>query len=183
VGSTGRVAEAERRLLVTLAAWSTWSVALGSLAWRMGRREDAPAVAAAGRTTVAWAAANAGVVAWAAWRGRAHTAADPAARARRLALLTGVSALLDAGYVAGGAVLARSPRRRGTGLASVVQGLALLYTDTRYCLEFASIARDQNQAVVVRPLDSAGARDRRQPALGGGDGRGGNDSVVVRTVS
>jgi Family of unknown function (DUF6992) len=177
------VAEAQRRLLVTLAAWSTWSVLLGALGWRIGRREDAASVRSAGRATVAWGVMDAGVVGWGAWRWRSPSGVDAAARARRAAVLTGVNAVLDVGYVAGGAVLARSPRRRGTGLATVVQGLALLYLDTRYCLEFAAIARDHGRGTPPRPLDSARARDRRRPARGGGDGPGGNDSVVVRTVS
>jgi hypothetical protein len=177
------VAEVERRLLVTLAAWSTWSIGLGILVWRLARREEASSLAAAGRTTVAWGAADAAIVGWGAWRGRSGPATEPETRARRMALLTGANAVLDVGYVAGGALLVRSPRRRGTGAATVVQGLALLYLDNRYCLEFLTIARDRARSTPARPLDSARARDRRRPARGGGDGPGGNDSVVVRNVS
>ena len=180
--ASAEVAEAEQRLLVTLSAWSTWSVLLGFLAWQIGRREDAPSLRAGGRTTVGWALADAGVVGWGAWRSRSRAGADPAARARRTARLTGINALLDVGYVAGGAVLARSPRRRGVGLATVVQGVALLYLDSRYFLEFLALARDHGRATSRRPLDSARARDRRRPARGGGDGRRGNDSIVVRNV-
>jgi hypothetical protein len=183
---TGRpadVADAETRLLVTLAAWSTWSIGVGGVLWRVGRQEGAAAVHTVGRTTAAWGFADAAVVGWGAWRGRSRQNADPAARARRLAMITGVNAVLDVGYVAGGAGLARSARRRGTGFATVVQGLALLYLDTRYCLEFAAIARDLGREGVRTPLDSARARDRRRPARGGEGGPGGNDSVVVRNVS
>jgi hypothetical protein len=182
-GRTPDVAEVERRLLVTLAAWSTWSVGVGGVLWRLGRREGVAGLSAAGRTSVAWGAADAAVVGWAARRSRSRPDVDPPARARRMARLTGFNAALDVGYVTGGAVLASSARRRGQGLAIVVQGIALLYLDTRYCLEFATIARDLGSDGVARPLDSSRARDRRRPARGGGDGPGGNDSVVVRTVS
>ena len=177
------VAEVERRLLVTLAAWSTWSVGVGSVLWSVGSGEGVRSVRAAGRTTVAWGVADAAVAGWGAWRGRSRRGGDAAARARRMAVLTGVNAVLDVGYVAGGAALARTPGRRGTGLATVVQGLALLYLDTRYCLEFVTNARDRQRDGGSRPLDSSRARDRRRSALGGGDGPGGNDSAVVRNVS
>lgn len=173
--------ETERRLLVTVAAWSTWSIGVGGVLWRLGRREGVAELATAGRTTVAWGLADAAIVAWGTWRGRSRTTAEPASRARRMAVLTGANAALDVGYVAGGAALARSGRR-GLGLATVVQGLALLYVDTRYCLEFAANARNRGRNQAPRPLDSARARDRRRPARGGGDGPGGNDSVVVRNV-
>jgi hypothetical protein len=179
-----RVTDAERRLLVTLAAWSTWSVGLGAALWRIGRRDASPGVRTAGRTTVAWGLADAVVVAWAAWRGvRRRSGAPPAARARRMTVLTGGNALLDVGYVAAGARLAASPRYRGEGLATACQGLFLLYLDTRYCLEFAVASRDPGPGGPHGPLDSRRARDRRRPARGGGDGPGGNDSVVIRTVS
>jgi hypothetical protein len=179
----GDAAEVERRLLVALAAWSTWSIGVGGVLWQLGRREGAPSLRSAGRATVAWAVGDLAVVAWGARRGRSRRDADPPARARRMARLTGVNAALDIGCAAGGAVLATRPARRGTGLATVVQGLALVYLDTRYCLEFAAIARDRVQEGSGRPLDSSRARDRRRPARGGGDGPGGNDSVVVRNVS
>jgi hypothetical protein len=182
-GTTGDVALVERRLLVTLAAWSTWSVGLGGLLWGFGRREGVVALRAAGRTTVAWGAADAAVVGWAVWRSRSRSYPDASARARRSARLTAINVGLDAGYVAGGALLATSAGRRGAGLATVAQGVALLYLDTRYCLEFATVARDLGPDRAGRPLDSSRARDRRRPARWGGDGPEGNDSVVVRTVS
>ena len=55
--------------------------------------------------------------------------------------VTGANALLDVGYVLAGVRLAARPRRRGDGAAVAVQGLFLLYLDTRYCLEFAAQAR------------------------------------------
>jgi hypothetical protein len=180
-----RVAEVERRLLVTLAAWSTWSVGVGALLWRLGRRDAAPGVAAAGRTTLVWGLADAAVVGWGALRAagsrRGPVPAD--LRARRLARLTGGNAALDVGYLALGARLVTAGRRRGDGLATACQGAFLLYLDTRYCLEFVAASRDAAPTRSRGPLDSARARDRRRPARGGGAGPGGNDSVVVRTVS
>jgi hypothetical protein len=182
-GRTPDVAELERRLLVTLAAWSTWSVGVGGVLWQVGRQEGVAGLRTAGRTTVAWGVADAAAVGWFGWRRRSRAEVDPPARARRMARLTGGNAALDVGYVAAGALLATSARRRGTGVATVVQGLALMFLDTRYCLEFATVARDLGPDRVGRPLDSSRARDRRRPARGGGDGPGGNDSVVVRNVS
>jgi hypothetical protein len=179
-----RVADAEQRLLVGLAAWSTWSVGVGATLWRVGRGDGGRAVTAAGRATLAWGVADAGVVGWGAWRAlRRRGGAVPAARARRLALLTGTNALLDVGYVAVGARLAARTPRRGEGLATACQGLFLLYLDTRYSLEFAALAHRAGPSSAVGPLDSPRARDRRRPIRTGGAGPGGNDSVVVRAVS
>ncbi|WP_088318261.1 hypothetical protein [Kineosporia sp. R_H_3] len=59
------------------------------------------------------------------------------ARARRMARVTGVNAVLDVGYVASGVALAaRAPRRRGDGLGIAVQGLALLWLDVRHASAF-----------------------------------------------
>jgi hypothetical protein len=182
-GTAGDVAEVERRLLVTLGAWSTWSVGLGGLLWGFGRTGGLVALRSAGRTTVAWGVADAAVVGWVARRSRSRSHPDASARARRMARLTAMNAGLDVGYVAGGALLAMSARRRGAGLATVAQGVALLYLDTRYSLEFGTVARDLGQGRAGSPLDSSRARDRRRPARGGGDGPEGNDSVVVRNVS
>jgi hypothetical protein len=66
-----------------------------------------------------------------------------------MALLTGVNAVLDVGYVVAGVRLAARPRRRGDGLAVAVQGVFLLYLDTRYCLEFAAQARDGGSGLVL----------------------------------
>jgi hypothetical protein len=66
-----------------------------------------------------------------------------------MALITGANALLDVGYVAAGVRLAAGPRRRGDGVAVTVQGLFLLYLDTRYCLEFAAGARGARSGVVL----------------------------------
>jgi hypothetical protein len=184
VASPGRVADAEQRLVMTLAAWSTWSLLVGGALWRTGRRDGAPTVANAGRATVAWGLGGASVAGWGAWRALRRRGADGhAAHARRLALLTGVNAVLDVGWVVAGVGGIGHPRHRGAGLATAAQGLFLLYLDTRYCLEFAAAARDASTSGPPGPLDSPRARDRRRPARGGGAGPGGNDSVVVRTVS
>lgn len=174
----------EQRLLITLAAWATWSLGVGAVMWRLGRVDGAPTLAGAGRATVAWALGDAAAVAWGGRRAvRSRGGAFRVGRARRLAVLTGANALLDVGWVAAGATLATAPRRRGEGLATAVQGAFLVYLDTRYALEFAVLARDASAGTGPRPLDSPRARDRRRPARGGGAGPGGNDSVVVRTVS
>jgi hypothetical protein len=177
------VGDAEQHLLVTLAAWSTWSMLLGALLWRVGSRGGQRPLAAGGRATVAWGVADAAIVGWGARRSLRRREAAGSADARHMALLTGLNAVLDVGWVAAGVGLAARPRRRGEGLATACQGLFLLYLDTRYSLEFAAAAHDVSPSGPQRPLDSPRARDRRRPARGGGAGPGGNDSVVVRTVS
>jgi hypothetical protein len=132
---------AEQRLLLSLAAWSTWSTWVGAALWRVGRRDGERALGDAGRMSVAWGLADAAVAGWGAWRLHRRPPGDPVAEARRMALLTGANALLDVGYVAAGVRMASRPRRRGDGMAVGVQGLFLLYLDTRYCLEFAAHAR------------------------------------------
>src|SRR5919199_1686490 len=87
---------AEQRLLLSLAAWSTWSVGVGAALWRMGRRDGERALGNAGRMTVAWGLADAAVAGWGARRVWARAQAPgggpgEAGRARRMALLTGAN--------------------------------------------------------------------------------------------
>jgi hypothetical protein len=145
----GRPLPAEQRLLLTLAAWATWSVGVGGVMWRVGRRDGERTLGDAGRMTLAWGLADAAVAGWGAWRERRGDVADAATRARRMALVTGANALLDVGYVTAGAVMATRPRRRGDGLATAVQGSFLLYLDARYFLEFAAAARRSSGAIIL----------------------------------
>jgi hypothetical protein len=142
------VPPAEQRLLLGLAAWATWSTGVGAALWRVGRRDGERALGDAGRMTLAWGLADAAVVGWGAWRGRRAGTAEPVARARRMAAVTGANAVLDVAYVVAGAALATRPRRRGDGVAVAVQGGFLLYLDTRYCLEFVAEARAARRALV-----------------------------------
>jgi len=175
---------AETRLVAALAAWATVSTIAGALMWRVGRRDGERALAGAGRVSVAWGLADAAVAGWAVRRGRGKARLqDDAARARRMALVTGGNALLDVAYVAGGVRWARVPGRRGEGWATAGQGLFLLYLDTRYTLEFAAASRGTGLREPARPLDSGRARERRRPAQGGGAGPSENDTAVVRPVS
>ncbi len=172
----------EQRLAAELTAWALWSTGLGAVLWRVGRREGLPALAGAGRVSVAWGLADAAIAGFGFWRGRGARPRDPA-RARRLALITGANALLDVGYVAGGVRWARVPGRRGQGLATAAQGLFLLYLDTRYSLEFSVTARRAGRTGVGGPLDSGRAPQRRPPTHAGGQGAPANDTAVVRPVS
>jgi len=140
---------AELRLLLSLTAWATWSTGVGAALWRVGRREGGRALGDAGRMTVAWGLADAAVAGWGARLLRRTASADRGVRARRMALVTGANALLDVGYVVAGVRLAERPRRRGDGVAVAVQGLFLLYLDTRYCLEFAARARAGDAGIVL----------------------------------
>ena len=173
---------AEQRLTAALLAWATWSAGTGGVLWALGRRSGVRALIGAGRVSVAWAAADAAVAGFGVWRGRGAPVGDPA-RARRLALITGANALLDVGYVAGGVRWAAAPGRRGEGWATAVQGLFLLYLDTRYCAEFAASARGAGRAGARGPLDSGRAPQRRPPAHAGPAGAQANDTAVVRPVS
>ena len=140
---------AEQRLLLSLAAWSTWSAAVGGVLWRVGRRDGERALGDAGRMTVVWGLGDGAVAGWGAWRLCRSAPRAPADRARRMALLLGANALLDVGYLVAGVGLAARPRRRGDGLAVAVQGVFLLYLDTRYCLEFAAQARAGESELVL----------------------------------
>lgn len=171
----------EQRLVAALAAWATWSTGLGAVLWGVGRRDGVRGLVGAGRVSVAWGLADAGVAGWGAWRSRGAGGDDPA-RARRMAMITGANALLDVAYVAGGVRWARVPGRRGEGWATTVQGLALLYLDTRYALEFAALGRRAGREAAPGPLHSGGARERRRPARAGRGGPPANDSPVVPVV-
>jgi hypothetical protein len=148
---------AEVRLLMSLAAWSAWSIGVGAAMWRVGRRDGERALGDAGRTTLAWGLADAAVAGWGGWRGRRDAGADPVARARRMALVTGANTLLDVGYVTAGVRLAAGRQRRGDGLAVAAQGLFLLYLDTRYSLEFLARARGARGGVVLSAETEQGA--------------------------
>lgn len=171
---------AEQRLLLSLAAWSTWSTGVGAVLWRIGRRDGERALGNAGRMTVAWGLADGVVTGWGASRLRRSPSGAGAERARRMALLTGANALLDVAYVVAGVGLAARPRRRGDGVAVAVQGVFLLYLDTRYCLEFAARARAGGKGLVLsdetehaaaaprlgpcmRPVSSTNLRRRNRP--------------------
>ena len=147
--TTGASLPGEQRLLLTLGAWATWSVGVGAAMWRVGRRDGEQALGDAGRTTAAWGLVDAAVVGWGAWRGQRGGPTDPVERARRMALVTGVNALLDVGYVAAGVAMAARPRRRGDGLATAVQGSFLLYLDLRHSLEFAAAARAGRRGLIL----------------------------------
>ena len=153
---------AELRLLVSLTAWATWSTGVGSGVWRLGRRDGRRALGDAGRMTVAWGLADAAVARLGGVADAPGPAsADGVARARRMALVTGANALLDVGYVVAGVRLAQRPRRRGDGAAIAVQGLFLLYLDTRYCLEFAAQARAGDPGLVLSAETEQGVRAPR----------------------
>jgi len=154
-----QVLEDERRLLRALGTWASGSVAagllLGSAARRRGRPSRRPGddvLTGFARQTVGWGAVDAAIVV----RGRRGLRSarrgglgddEALRRAARLGRITAVNALLDLGYVAVGAALARRPGRwRGDGLAVVVQGLALLLLDARH----ASAARRLTSSVPDR---------------------------------
>jgi hypothetical protein len=133
----------EKDLLGELTIGAAVSAVAGSALWLWGRRTGRGTVAAFGRQTVGWAAADLaiGVV------GRRMSARKPALdvpkatrKARRLRRLTGANAGLDVGYVVAGAALARDPKRRGDGLGMLVQGLFLLWLDARHARGFHRLA-------------------------------------------
>jgi hypothetical protein len=133
----------ERRLLAELGVGAALSAAAGSAAWVLGRRSGREGLAAFGRQSLGWAAVDAVIVV----RGRrgltrpAGDADQARAKGRRMRTLTALNAGLDLGYIAGGAALARGTRRRGDGLAIVVQGLFLLWLDTRHAQRFHALVR------------------------------------------
>ncbi len=151
------VAAQERRLLTTLAAWSAVSTLGGLVLLAGGRRlragpggGRAAVLTGLGRQAIAWGLVDAGIAAVGAGRAGGPEPDDAAAagRARRMARVTGVNAVLDVGYIAGGALLARRGARRvgagsgaGDGLGVVVQGAVLLWLDARHARRFLAHSR------------------------------------------
>lgn len=144
----------ERRLLTELGAGAAVSAAAGLVLWSAGRRSQRGAVTAFGRQTVGWAAVDAAIVVRGV-RGLAHPPGDAQetrGRLRRLRNLLALNAGLDVGYVAGGLALARGTSRRGDGLAIVVQGLFLLWLDTRHIKRFhGALAHPDRSEPVTSP--------------------------------
>lgn len=138
----GAVSRQNRCLLGELAAGAVVSAAGGAAIWLIGRRRDQEIAAQFGRQTVGWAAIDAAIAALGR-RGLSRPAADEAearSRARRIQRLTLINAVADVGYVGVGAALTRGSRRRGDGLAVIVQGLFLLWLDVRHTRRFRDLA-------------------------------------------
>ena len=110
----------EQDLVRVLGRWAAGSVLLG------GALTAAPRTRAFGRQTAAWGAVDGVIALVGARRSASGRVTDPV-RLRRVLL---VNAGLDVGYLALGAALLRLPRRRGDGLAVLVQGAFLLALDT-----------------------------------------------------
>lgn len=128
----------ERSLARATVVWGGASLAAGvALALR---RE--PWLRAFGLQTAGWGAVDLGIAGLAGWlqTRRMHRSGDPyapAALERERVLLRRVlvaNAVADAGYVALGLVLARSPRPEvaGAGVAVAVQGAFLLLHDSHH---------------------------------------------------
>jgi hypothetical protein len=113
------MADVERRLTQVLGGWAVTSVAVGAvLAVR-------PPTRGLGRQTAAWGLVD-GAIALVGARRRTTRGPTPPARLRRVLL---VNTGLDVGYLAAGAWLVRDGRRRGDGVAVLVQGAFLLLLD------------------------------------------------------
>jgi len=139
-----QVAGRERALLLSLGLWAATSIAAGVPLLRAGRAHQRPALTAIGRQAVGWGLVDAGIALWGATRGRRPVAADDAAarrRAARLSAVTSANALLDVGYLAAAARLARDPRRRWDGVGMVPQAALLLWLDTRHSAGFLEYVR------------------------------------------
>lgn len=152
VGGAGGVAAGvrreERRLLGSLAVLAVTSIGAGVAVRRAVRARGAggplaDVASGVARQAVGWGLVDLAIAGWGARglvRSRRAGADDDvaaAARARRLARVTGANAVADVGYVVAGALLAaRSPARRGDGLGIVVQGAALLWLDVTHAWAF-----------------------------------------------
>lgn len=146
------VVRAERGLLGVLAAWAGLSLVGGGPLWMLGRRHTAQGRATLGtllcgigRQAVLWGAVDLAIALYGASRSKPAPSDDAAARRRagRMALITGVNAVADVGYVAGGIVSGRTPARRGDGVGVVVQGLFLLVLDVQHTRRFRAIGRSE----------------------------------------
>ena len=127
----------ERSHLLRLLAWGAASVLLGTLllAVLLGTRRRSPLLRHFGLQTAAWGAIDVALAAWF-WRG---LALRDLAGATRLDRLLWLNIGLDAGYIAVGLTLAlvgwrlgRSLGLVGTGIAVMVQGLALALLDLQF---------------------------------------------------
>jgi len=150
-----QVASRERALLLSLGLWAVTSVATGVLLLRAGRARERPALTAVGRQTVGWGLADAGIALWGATRGRRPAPDDDAAARRRAVRLLGVTsanALLDVGYLAVAARLARDPRRRWDAAGMVPQAAFLLLLDTRHAAGFLGYVWPRGGRGSRRPL-------------------------------
>lgn len=138
------VSSQEKGLLGELAIGAGLSAAVGGVLWLWGRRTGRDTAAAFGRQTVGWAAIDAGIATVGrrmAGRKPAHDVAKATRKARRMRSVTAVNAALDVGYVVTGAVLTRNPKRRGDGLAVLLQGAFLLWLDARHARGFHRLLR------------------------------------------
>lgn len=147
-GMPDDAAVVERSLLQALTWWAAGSVATGAVLWAGGARTGRTAVSAFGRQNLGWGAIN-GVIAAVGW-GRRRAGAPPssAAQLRRFLIL---NAILDVGYMAGGAgvILARdrlgqrpryaAPQAVGDGAAVIVQGGFLLISDVVHARRLAAL--------------------------------------------
>ena len=155
----------EGPLLSELGAGAAVSAVGGATVWAVGRHHRREVLVGFGRQTVAWAAINGalavGGLAAARRRERGVAAGrdqsvgtepsdtDPVdtepsggettGRARTLRRVLLVNAGLDVGYVLGGAVLAGTERRRGDGLAIIVQGAFLFWLDSRHARRLGTV--------------------------------------------
>ncbi|MGF1661074.1 MAG: hypothetical protein ACFCVG_01140 [Kineosporiaceae bacterium] len=120
-----------------LVAWGVVSVAGGTVLAAAGAVRGQRVLAGVGRQAVAWGAVDlviAGV--GSAANRRPVTDAPRAVRSLRRLLLG--NAVLDMGYLAGAAVLARRPERAGDALGVAVQAVALLVLDVGHAVRLGS---------------------------------------------
>ncbi|MGF1646820.1 MAG: hypothetical protein ACFCVF_07870 [Kineosporiaceae bacterium] len=119
-----------------LVAWGVISVVGGAGLVGVGTARGDRFLAGVGRQAAAWGAVDlviAGV--GSATNRRPVTDARRAVRSLRRVLL--VNAVLDVGYLAGAAVLARRPERAGDAVGVAVQAVALLVLDIGHATRLA----------------------------------------------
>jgi hypothetical protein len=144
--------QVERRIGVSLAVWGTASLVVGGLIRMCARSDRAQAF---GRQSAAWGAIDIAIAAVAHLRAGRRTAQPGDADRARLHRVLVVNVVLDAGYVAAGAVLmaradsvaATWPGRpysaeslRGDGAAVIVQGVFLGVHDAVFAAQTAERA-------------------------------------------
>jgi hypothetical protein len=123
----------QRRALSILLGWGVASTVLGAL----GSLRSRGAARQFWLQTLGWGAIDA-LIALFGIRGargkQQQVGVDTVREARRFRTIVAANALLDVGYVAGGAYLVRQPgqrpERRGMGYGIIVQGMFLLVFDS-----------------------------------------------------
>lgn len=124
-----------------LVAWGVSSLVGGAVLLGVGASRRSRVLTGVGRQAAAWGAVDL-VIAGVGSASNRRPVVDAPRAVRSLYRLLAVNAVLDVGYLAGAALLARRPGREGDALGVAVQALALLVLDTGHAARLRRARRD-----------------------------------------